>query len=632
MLRISPPRSCVPSDSEFSLAYYPSLSLSLFPLFLLSHTLLFSLARFSCLARAGWIHISLAKNQTVVVTLTVTMAGVKNVRTRVLYRLEPNSVGAVATADLQNNVASPQRLVRDASQVPSAVPLAPRPSALPSTQVVAGPSVPTPSQVQRQHQSLRARADAGETEARLQMMSPADVEWELRNHGLPDKPDVSIWDYLNNPGPDVSPIQAASDLLAAAADRAESASVQAAYIWRWVKINNLWDTHPDPNLRSEQAFIDSVANHKVVKVMVVVGTSAQWSKENHRQSIAEKWGDDWLDTIPASMRPAESVKDLSKRMLSEVAITSANVPDQQQAVIGWRLAIERRLDPANRPPRTRILKTCKLIPEDVKFFNSTMNASASSVWEDVLELMPVVPITPQQKPTSAVHTKDSSRKRKRIESDDLTIANPGPEPTADTEGLDTGPQDAAAAADTIHRDGESRIKKVRGHRVIEPVTPPCDSPTADLLQLLEDIPLSSFDNKAVTPAGGSANATTCDGPEFARLFAKFAEIYAYFEKHGTSSSELVRNCCDSCRDYALRALACLKADLVPSVAGLEQVRRHAFGNQEVAPSQTHDGTAQQPAFHLRKSNHLLRVVQDSSDEESEEMTMKITKQTMDLVS
>lgn len=61
--------------------------------------------------------------------------------------------------------------------------------------------------------------------------------------------------------------------------------------------------------------------------MVVVGTSAQWSKENHRQSIAEKWGDDWLDTIPAFMRPAESVKDLSKRMLSEVAITSANVPD-----------------------------------------------------------------------------------------------------------------------------------------------------------------------------------------------------------------------------------------------------------------------------------------------------------------
>ena len=129
--------------------------------------------------------------------------------------------------------------------------------------------------------------------------------------------------------------------------------------------------------------------------MVVVGTSAQWSKDTHQQSIAEKWGDDWFDNIPSSMRPAESVKDLSKRMLSEVAITCANITDQRQAVIGWRSAIERRLDPANRPPRTRILKTRKLIPEDVKFFNGTLSTTASSIREDVLELMPVVPTTPQ---------------------------------------------------------------------------------------------------------------------------------------------------------------------------------------------------------------------------------------------
>jgi hypothetical protein len=73
-----------------------------------------------------------------------------------------------------------------------------------------------------------------------------------------DDPNVSLWDYLNNPGPDVSPIQAASGLLAAAADHAEGASVQAAYTWRWVKINNLWDTYPDPNPQTKQAFIESV--------------------------------------------------------------------------------------------------------------------------------------------------------------------------------------------------------------------------------------------------------------------------------------------------------------------------------------------------------------------------------------
>jgi len=77
-----------------------------------------------------------------------------------------------------------------------------------------------------------------------------------------------------------------------------------------------------------------------------------------------------------------------------VAITCANITEQQQAVIGWRSAIERRLDPTNRPPRTRILKTRKLIPEDVKFFNGTLSITASGIREDVLELMPVVPTTP----------------------------------------------------------------------------------------------------------------------------------------------------------------------------------------------------------------------------------------------
>jgi hypothetical protein len=504
------------------------------------------------------------------------MAGVKSVRTRVLYRLRPKSPAAATTTDGLSDVASPQRhVVRENADMSSAVSLALQSSAHAGTEVVAGPVAPTPSQVQRQNQSLRARADAGEIEARLQMMSPADVESELRCQKLPDNPNVSLWDYLNNPGPDVSPIQAASGLLAAAADHAESASVQAAYIWRWVKINNLWDTHPDPNLRNEQAFIESVPNHKVVKVMVVVGTSAQWSKDAHQQSIAEKWGDDWFDNIPSSMRPAESVKDLSKRMLSEVAITSANITDQQQAVIGWRSAIERRLDPANRPPRTRILKTRKLIPEDVKFFNGTLSTTASGIREDVLELMPVVPTTPQQQPSPTAQTKDSSRKRKRMESVNPTTAHAELEPSGEMNDQNTSLQS---------RDGKTRVKKVRSHRIVEPVTPLEESPSADLSQLLDDIPFSSFDNTDGAPIDAPSKTPTCNGPEFARMFAKFAEIHAYFEKHGTSSTQLVRNCCDSCRDYTLRALACLKADLVPSVAGLEQVSKHTFGGEKAAPS------------------------------------------------
>lgn len=40
----------------------------------------------------------------------------------------------------------------------------------------------------------------------------------------------------------------------------------------------------------------------------------------------------------------------------------------------------------------------------------------------------------------------------------------------------------------------------------------------DLSQLLDDIPLSSCDNEAMISTGGSADATTCDGPDFACMF------------------------------------------------------------------------------------------------------------------
>lgn len=79
-------------------------------------------------------------------------------------------------------------------------------------------------------------------------------------------------------------------------------------------------------------------------------------------------------------RHARTKEFLSQQLLSKMAITSANVPDRQYAI--KRLAVlsfERCLDLASRLVRTRSLKTRELIPEDVKFFNSTVNASTAIV-------------------------------------------------------------------------------------------------------------------------------------------------------------------------------------------------------------------------------------------------------------
>ncbi|CAC9887865.1 unnamed protein product, partial [Aureobasidium pullulans] len=65
---------------------------------------------------------------------------------------------------------------------------------------------------------------------------------------------------------------------------------------------------------------------------------------------------------------------------SEAAKTITEGKDRQYAI--KRLAVlsfERCLDPTNPLVRTRSLKTRELIPEDVKFFNSTVNASTAIV-------------------------------------------------------------------------------------------------------------------------------------------------------------------------------------------------------------------------------------------------------------
>ena len=282
--------------------------------------------------------------------------------------------------------------------------------------------------------------------------------------------------------------------------------------------------------------------------------------------------------------------------------------------------------PTQRKPGTRQKKTSKLVLDDFKSYNESVNAYATGIKQDRLEMKPLIPAVPKstlavlnkrklaaQHETATGGEPDPKRQKQHGENSEAVVIE------SDDESDDS--DDPSAEPLVIHQTGDHRMKKVRGHRIIEPVTPPCGSPAAGLSQLLDDIPLSSLDPEAPCSWQTNSNAAACDGPEFARLFAKFTEIYEYFEKHGTSSSHLVHNCCDSCRGFALRALACLKADLVPAVAGLEEVRQHRFGKREVIASQIQDRSTVQHSSHKRASNRSLRVAHDSSDEDNEEVTI-----------
>jgi hypothetical protein len=551
------------------------------------------------------------------------MARVKNVRSRTVYRFDPAS--SHATGALDNNTAQPSTQPHISAPDRSD---APRSAA--SLQLTQSSSPLTASQHKQQSsQSLHSRAAAGDVDARLQLIAADEVERELRARKTRDGTNVSLWEHLNNPSSDISPIQAASDIMSAAADVAEDASVDAAYVWRWVQMNSLWNTHPSADMRSEKAFFSKFGNGNIVRLMLVIGSSVQYTKDTHHDWIEKHWGGDWYDHVPYSIRPVESMRDLSKRITTQIAITCANVSNLNDAVAGWQAALTKRTDPAQRKRGTRQKRTSILTLDDFISYKKSIDAYATGIRQDILEMKPLNPAA--SKSTLALLNK---RKRTLLEHQ-----TPGEEPDSkipklcvndepvviesDADSVDDGHTDdrTNAVFSAVHKSGDYRIKKVRGHRIIEPVTPLCASPSSGLSQLLDDIPFSSLDGQVSQSRKSTSAASAYDGPEFARLFARFAEIYEYFEKNGTSSSHLVRNCCDSCREYALRALACLKADLVPSVAGLEQVRHHDFGNTKVQSDQAESENACQSVSHTRASSRLLQIVQDSSDEENDEITL-----------
>jgi len=92
-------------------------------------------------------------------------------------------------------------------------------------------------------------------------------------------------------------------------------------------------------------------------------------------------------------------------------------------------------------------------------------------------------------------------------------------------------------------------------------------------------------------------------------FTNSSDLYEYFHQHGAYTTELVASCCDKCRPPVLRALACLKADLIPCVSELEGVKQHLSNDQEIPPSQD-ARISSVKTLQQRKS----RIILDSDDE------------------
>lgn len=139
-------------------------------------------------------------------------------------------------------------------------------------------------------------------------------------------------------------------------------------------------------MRSKKAFLANVGNSDIVRLMVVVSSLAQQTKKTYLKWIIEHWGKDQYDQIPVSIRPIKLVKDLSKRITTYIAITYANVLDIIEAIAGQQATINKRIDPTQRKPSTHQKKTSKLVLNDFKSYNKSVNAYVTSIKQDRLEM------------------------------------------------------------------------------------------------------------------------------------------------------------------------------------------------------------------------------------------------------
>jgi hypothetical protein len=146
-------------------------------------------------------------------------------------------------------------------------------------------------------------------------------------------------------------------------------------------------------------------------------------------------------------------------------------------------------------------------------------------------------------------------------------------------------------------------------------------PTSDELAM-RDTPSSQLQDGTASEHGKSpsqrasvaTDAPSCDGPGIALVFGKFVDLYQDLRSLDADTTKLTRQCCDSCRNFVLRALASLEADLVPCVRGLEQVEQHVFDGAEVEPSQDHGISPRKRTPVLNKRNGPRHhVIPDSSD-------------------
>ncbi|VAZ81181.1 hypothetical protein LAUMK7_05736 [Mycobacterium kansasii] len=319
---------------------------------------------------------------------------------------------------------------------------------------------PNGNTLSTQRKKLLRRADEGDLQSRLDIVSQQTVEMELGRCHRRGRPNQTILDFLQHPGDSLTPAQAAAQVLNELADETEETALTTVFVWRYIQLNEIWNTHANPKLRSMQAFLRSLEQDDIVMANIVVGTTTQNNKRRNILAIHNAWGAGWFDLIPRDLLPPRvtSPFHLSRRLLLQITAACKQGITLMDAIVDWRTSIQARLEGQvpRSSKRTRISKSTFLIPDDLERLNQTpaapgrgafRAAQISGIKQDRIELKgPPVLRTLAPKP---------SLKRKQDESVE----------DADGERVQM----------RLSKDGTKQLVRVRNHLIAQPVPPPTQS-------------------------------------------------------------------------------------------------------------------------------------------------------------
>lgn len=224
-----------------------------------------------------------------------------------------------------------------------------------------------------QRQKLLRKADEGDFQARLNLISEQEVELELEGCFRRDQPSQTILDFLQHPDNDLTPVQAAEQVLNELADKTEETALTTVFVWRYMQLNKTWTTHENPKLRSDEAFLRSLANNDIIMANIIMGTITQTNKRRNIKAIHTAWGPAWFDMIPKDLLDPKSTSPfkISRRLLLQIAALCKQGVTLMEAIVEWRAAIEARL--VGQVPRSsyrkRVSKKTFIIPDDLERLN-----------------------------------------------------------------------------------------------------------------------------------------------------------------------------------------------------------------------------------------------------------------------